>query len=142
MKESGISRLCDMVRECSFALHNHLRHGHLEKVYENGLVHRLRKLDLSDGQQITVPVYDDGGTILGDLHADLLVSEDRIVELKGAFAICGDYLGQLIGYFRSSRKRDGLLINFGNPRLYIQRYALDPIQLIFVLFCAISWQKN
>jgi RecJ-like exonuclease len=38
-----IFQLADTVRETSFSLHNYLRHGHLEKVYENGLANRLRK---------------------------------------------------------------------------------------------------
>jgi len=38
-----IFELCDQVREASYALHHYLRHGHLEKVYENGLANRLRK---------------------------------------------------------------------------------------------------
>jgi hypothetical protein len=33
---------CDQVRETAYALHRFLRHGHFEKVYENGLAHRLR----------------------------------------------------------------------------------------------------
>lgn len=38
-----VFQLCDIVRETSFAIHNFLGPGHLEKVYENALVHRLRK---------------------------------------------------------------------------------------------------
>jgi hypothetical protein len=33
-----IFELCDLVRETSFALHRYLRHGHLKKVYEHGLL--------------------------------------------------------------------------------------------------------
>ena len=47
--------LCDRIRETSFALHRFLRHGHNEKVYENGLlVHfgspalQIRKYVLSE----------------------------------------------------------------------------------------------
>lgn len=36
----GIMELCDTVRETGFAIHRYLRHGHLEKVYENALAHR------------------------------------------------------------------------------------------------------
>ena len=43
--------LCDQIREISFALHQYLRHGHLEKVYENGLASRLRKSQLKVEQQ-------------------------------------------------------------------------------------------
>ena len=41
-----IMELCDVVRETGFAIHRYHRHGHLEKVYENALAHRLRKLGL------------------------------------------------------------------------------------------------
>lgn len=39
-----INALCDVIRETGFALHRFLGGGHLEKVYENGLQHRLNHL--------------------------------------------------------------------------------------------------
>jgi len=81
MSENEINNLCDVVRECSFGLHKHLRHGHLEKIYENGLAHRLRKAKVGVVQQAPAPVYDEDGTMLGDLNADLLVSDDLIVSI-------------------------------------------------------------
>ena len=41
--QKEIFQLCDQIRETAFALHCYLQHGHLEKVYENGLANRLRK---------------------------------------------------------------------------------------------------
>ena len=43
MKWDNINQLCDVVRETSFAIHKYHRNGHLEKIYENALVNRLRK---------------------------------------------------------------------------------------------------
>jgi hypothetical protein len=43
VKWEGMNQLCDVVRETSFAIHKYHRNGHLEKVYENALAHRLRK---------------------------------------------------------------------------------------------------
>jgi len=126
MNIEEINTVCDAVRECSFGLHKHLKHGHLEKIYENGLAHRLRKRDVTVLQQAPVPVYDEDGTILGDLNADLLVSDELIVELKAVRAVNDDHVAQLLGYLRGSGKRYGLLINFGSPRLFIKRYVLDP----------------
>ncbi|CAA6678577.1 MULTISPECIES: GxxExxY protein [unclassified Lentimonas] len=126
MNIEEINTLCDAVRECSFGLHKHLKHGHLEKIYENGLAHRLRKRDVAVLQQAPVPVYDEDGTILGDLNADLLVSNELIVELKAVRAANDDHVAQLLGYLRGSGKRYGLLINFGSPKLFIKRYVLDP----------------
>ena len=35
--DAEVVRLCEQVRETSFAIHRFLRHGHLEKVYEKAL---------------------------------------------------------------------------------------------------------
>ena len=70
-----IFELCDVIRETSFALHQYLRHGHLEKVYENGLAHRLRKVQLKVEQQYALKVYDEDGTVLGEYFADLFVED-------------------------------------------------------------------
>ncbi len=46
-------QLTDIVRETSYAIHLYHGCGHLEKVYENALVHRLRKLAMSEAQHQT-----------------------------------------------------------------------------------------
>lgn len=38
-----VKALSDMVRQTAYAIHLYHGHGHLEKVYENALAHRLRK---------------------------------------------------------------------------------------------------
>jgi len=47
----GIFTLCDEIRETSFAIHQYLRSGHREKIYENALAHRLRKKGFEVKQQ-------------------------------------------------------------------------------------------
>ena len=37
-----VMELCDVVRETAYAIHVYHGHGHLEKVYENALAHRLQ----------------------------------------------------------------------------------------------------
>jgi GxxExxY protein len=119
-----IFALCDQVRETSYSLHCWLRHGHLEKVYENGLAHRLRKAGLSVEQQFPLAVHDEDGTTLGDYLADLFVDQRLIVELKACKALTDDHVAQLLGYLRACRVEHGLLINFGAPKLEIRKYAL------------------
>lgn len=125
MDNEAIKALCDEVRIASFSLHRFLRHGHLEKIYENGLVHRLRKAGIQVEQQVSLPVYDEDGTLLGDLVADLLVEGELIVELKAVREVHDEHVAQLLGYLRSSRLEHGLLINFGAPKLYIKKYILS-----------------
>ena len=75
MKWDHINQLCDVVRETSFAIHKYHRNGHLEKIYENALVNRLRKQGLKVEQQFPLTVYDEDGTILGEYFADLFVED-------------------------------------------------------------------
>ena len=49
--QAEINRLCDVVRQTSFEIHKYLRSGHLEKVYENALAHRLSKIGIAFIQQ-------------------------------------------------------------------------------------------
>lgn len=120
-----VNELCDLVRETSFDIHCYHRHGHLEKIYENALVHRLRRQKIDVKQQHPMIVYDEDGTELGDYFADLFIEGCLIVELKACKAICDEHVAQLLGYLKSSQIHDGLLINFGAPKLHIKKYVMD-----------------
>jgi GxxExxY protein len=117
--------ICDQIREASFSLHKFLRQGHLEKVYENGLANRLRKMDLAVRQQYPLKVYDEDGAILGDYYADLFVEDCLVVELKACTSLCTEHVAQLLGYLRACRLAHGLLINFGATKLQIKKYVID-----------------
>jgi GxxExxY protein len=67
-----ILKLCDVVRETGFAIHRYNKHGHLEKVYENALAHRLRKLGLDVKQQYPLKVYAEDGTLIDGRSASPL----------------------------------------------------------------------
>jgi hypothetical protein len=56
---ADIKRLCDQIRETSFEIHKFLRSGHLEKVYENALAHRLSKIGVAFIQQHPLNVCDE-----------------------------------------------------------------------------------
>jgi GxxExxY protein len=120
-----VLQLCDRVREASFSLHRHLRHGHVEKVYENGLAHRLRKQGLHAVQQQPLNVLDEDGTLLGEFFADLFVEHQLVVELKAVRCLADEHVAQLLGYLRASRLEHGLLVNFGTPVLEIRKFVLS-----------------
>ena len=127
MKFDHINQLCDIVRETSFALHCYHRNGHMEKVYENGLAHRLRKLGLEVRQQHPLHVYDEDGTLIGEFFADLYVENQLVVELKAARTVVNEHIAQLLGYLKSGRIETGMLINFGSPVLHVKKYLMtDP----------------
>lgn len=122
--EGAVRAICDSIRETALALHAYLRHGHLEKVYENGLAVRLRRMGLSVEQQRPMQVRDEDGTVLGDYYADLFVEGCLIIELKACKALADEHTAQVLGYLRASGHRDALLINFGAPRLQVKKFIL------------------
>ena len=122
--ERDILALCDLIRETSFEIHKFLRSGHREQIYENALVHRLRKQGISIEQQPLIRVFDEDGTLLGSLKADLLIESCLICEIKGVSTIIDEHVAQVLGYLRASRLEHGLLINFGGPRLQVKKLIL------------------
>ncbi len=100
----------------------------MEKIYENALVHRLRKQGLDVKQQHPLSVCDEDGTPLGDFFADLFLENRLIVELKAARNVAEEHIAQLLGYLRSSRIETGLLINFGSPRLHVKKYLMSDVR--------------
>ena len=127
MTDEQMNKIADLVRETGFAVHKFHRHGHLEKIYENALAHRLRKLGLHVEQQFPIRVFDEDGTLLGDYFADLLIERCLIVEIKAANGIADEHIAQLLGYLRSSRFEHGLLINFGANRFQIRKLKLQAL---------------
>lgn len=119
-----INQLCDIVRETAYAIHVYHGHGHLEKVYESALAHRLSKLGLHVRQQHPITVLDEDGTIIGEHVADLFVEQQLIMELKAARVLAPEHVAQLLGYLKSTRIEHGLLINFGSFKFEIKKYIL------------------
>ena len=124
-RSAEVNALCDLIRETSFDIHKFLRSGHLERVYENALAHRLTKLGITVIQQHPLDVCDEDGTLLGHFCADLFVESRLVVEIKACRGLIDDHVAQLLGYLRASRIEHGLLINFGSPKLQIKKYILD-----------------
>lgn len=123
MKTSN--ELCDVVRETAYAIHVYYGHGHHEKVYENALVHRLRKSGLDVKQQHPIQVFDKDRTIIGDYLADLFVEDCLVIELKAAKTLADEHTAQLLGYLKSSRPAHGLRINFGSFKFQIKNYGMS-----------------
>jgi GxxExxY protein len=119
--EKAVLDLCDQIRQTAFMLHAYLRHGHLEKVYEKGLAHRLRKAGFKVEQQKPAQVFDDDGTLLGNYFIDLLVENYLIIEVKACRTLADEHMAQVLGYLRATDYRDALLINFGAPRIQIRK---------------------
>jgi GxxExxY protein len=90
-------------------------------VYENALVHRIRRdTGFIVSQQSPIKVVYDG-IIVGEFFADLLVEERVLVELKAVSMLNNEHIAQALNYLRATGLEICLLINFGTSKVEIKR---------------------
>ena len=123
LPDSDVNKICDVIREAGFGLHKYLGPGFREKVYERGMIHRLRKAGLLVRAQPSVMIYDEDGTELIEETMDLIVEDVLILELKAVRETSDADIAQLLGYLKATKFRHGLLVNFGAPKFYIKKYV-------------------
>lgn len=116
------SDLTEHIIGSAYDVYNALGQGFLEKVYENALAIKLRKIALRVEQQAPVNVYFEGERI-GEYFADLLVDNKVIIELKAVSQLSNIHEVQLINYLKATDLKVGLLINFGEKIKIIRRVA-------------------
>jgi GxxExxY protein len=77
-------------------------------------------LAIAQRHGITVE-YD--GIVVGEYAVDLLVEETIVVELKATRALDNAHTAQCLNYLKATGLHLRLPLNFGKPRLEIQRIA-------------------
>ena len=109
---------------CAFRVYNELGNGFLEKVYENALVHELKKNGLRAEAQRKIDVYYDG-VCVGEYFADVVVNDRVILELKVCDGIAPIHEAQLLHYLKATGYRIGYILNFGSEgKLEFRRFVL------------------
>lgn len=124
-----IMGLCDQVRELSYAIHLYHGNGYLEKVYENALVHRLRKAGFRIKQQQPITVCDEDGSVIGEYFADVIVNDVLLIELKACKTLTNEHKSQLLHYLKATAIKHGLLVNFGSYRFEVLKYIKNKLQI-------------
>lgn len=114
MNENELSKV---ILDTCFRVHTALGPGLLESVYEEVLVHELRKKGISCERQVDVPILYEGIRLDSGFRADIIVEGKVIIELKSLEIIKQVHKKQLLTYLRLSNLKLGLLINFNIDKL-------------------------
>jgi GxxExxY protein len=121
MPSPDVNLITQQVIGCAYDVSNALGAGFVEKVYENALVHQIRKSTaLAVTQQHPIKVVYDG-VVVGEFFADLLVAERVLVELKAVSMLTPEHTAQALNYLRATGLEVCLLINFGRAKVEIKR---------------------
>lgn len=116
----NLDKITEAVIGCAYTVVSNLGSGFLEKVYENSLVHELKKSGLMALQQHSIKVSYDGIEV-GDYVADLLVENQVLIELKTVKALDDIHRAQCMNYLKATGHTVCLLIDFGSPKLEVKR---------------------
>ena len=73
------------------------------------------------------------GTLLEKSYFADFYYKDIIIEFKSVDEICSDHRAQLMNYMRIAKVNRGILFNFGEKKLYAERYLYLPEEDDFVL---------
>jgi GxxExxY protein len=84
MDENAVAR---QIVDAAYRVHTTLGPGLLESVYEAALAYELEKLALRVSRQQAIPVVYEEVRIQTGFHADLLVEDQVIVEIKAVETI-------------------------------------------------------
>jgi GxxExxY protein len=119
-RRAQLNRITEQIIGCAYRVSNGLGWGFAEKVHENALAIELRKAGLEVAQQAPLVVHYDG-QVVGEYTADLLVEECVLVELKAVEALAPAHTAQCLNYLKATGLQVCLLLNFGQPRLQVER---------------------
>jgi GxxExxY protein len=121
--QDKINDITEKIIGCAYKVMNELGCGFLEKVYENALAYEIRNLELKVEQQSKIKVFYDKIEV-GFYEPDLLVEGLVVVELKTVASLENIHKAQCLNYLEATGMKICLLINFGNPKVEVKRFAL------------------
>lgn len=114
------SPLSGVVIGCAMKVHGILGQDFLESVYQNALLHELKRASIEVESSKRIDVRYDG-IIVGEFVADLVVERRLLIENKAVHALAAAHEVQLVNYLTATGIDVGLLLNFGSPRLQVKR---------------------
>lgn len=115
-----LNEITEKIIGSAYEVSNTLGCGFLEKVYENSMAKELKCKNLKVDQQKKISVFYKNENV-GEYYADLFVEDEVIVELKAIKQLTEIHEAQLMNYLKSTKKKVGLLLNFGTTRIQIKR---------------------
>lgn len=106
------NEIAQQIVDAAFRVHTTLGPGLLESVYQVALAYELEKRGLRITREQAIPVVYESVRIQAGFHADLIIEDQVIVEIKAVELIAPVHKKQLLTYLKLTDKRLGLLINF------------------------------
>ncbi len=118
-------QLTQRIVGCAIDVHQELGPGLLESIYESEMAVELEFQKMGFRQQVIVSIQYRG-KLIGEHRIVLIVEDAVVVELKSVERFDRVFEAQILTYWRLTKLKTGLLINFNSRLLHegIKRFAL------------------
>ena len=110
-------------------VHRVLGAGFLEIFYKDALAIDLALRKIQFRRELPIAIEYKGEPIRGEYRIDFVCYEEIVLEIKARSTTGPADHAQVISYLASSKRRVGLLLNFGGAKLEHKRFVWTPHDL-------------
>ena len=114
---------CQIIHAC-ISVHNELRIGFLEAVYQESLAIEFYNHNIPFEQEKKLNIYFRGIKLNKKYIADFICFDKIILELKAVAITTVEHDSQLLNYLKVTGLKLGILINFGEKSLKFKRFVI------------------
>ena len=114
---------CYAIVGAAMEVHKELRGGLLEAIYHEALILELTDRGVPFESEKELDVFYKGKKLQKKYFADLVCYGDIIVEIKAVSELLPEHEAQIINYLKITKKKVGLLVNFGGKELVWKRFV-------------------
>jgi GxxExxY protein len=104
-------------------VHQQLGRGFLEAVYHAALMVEMESRGIPFQHEVELPVYYKGCKLAVYYRSDFVCYDEIIVEIKALDELSGVQEAQILNYLKATKKKVGLLLNFGAKSLEHKRFV-------------------
>jgi GxxExxY protein len=120
-KKYPYADITEKIIGCAMKVHNKLRNGFQEVIYQRALAIEMRKADLNFQREFEMDIYYDD-EVIGKRRVDFFVEDKIMVEIKALSELDNTQPAQTINYLEAFNVEIGLLLNFGAESLQFRRF--------------------
>ena len=102
-EEYKYSDITEKIIGCALKVHQQMRNGFQELIYQRCLIIEFRKIALPFSNEVELPIFYDNVEV-GKRRADFLVENKVIIEIKAVSELTDTHLAQALKLFGSISK--------------------------------------
>lgn len=122
---SALKRFVYDVVGAIYEVHRELGPGLNEYCYQEGLERELSEQGIDFQRELSFHPSYHGTPLTAEYRIDFLCKEKIIIECKSVTELTNTHRAQLYNYMRLQKKPCGILVNFSNKQVEIERYFYD-----------------